>query len=401
MNSGLRTVVTALNASRPVRSHQVVSTKDFSMNKFICSKCNTEHATNRVLWQCPCGGLLDIDIKPCLSIDTIKQRKPTMWRYREMLPIDDDTNIVTFNEGFTPMVKMLYNQRSVWVKQDYLFPTGSYKDRGASVLISKAKELGINKVIEDSSGNAGAAIAAYCARAGIRCQIFVPHHVSDDKIGQIQAYAAEVRVIKGTREDVARATFLEAARTYYASHCWNPYFIHGTKTFAYEVCEQLDWYAPHAIVVPVGHGTLLIGAYIGFTELLSAGIINRLPKIIAIQAERCAPLAFAFSQGEQAVCEYMYLDTVAEGIAISNPVRKKQILTAVHMSNGHFITVTDAQIIDALKRLCSEGFYVEPTAATAIAGLIIYLQDAPPNEIIVTTLTGHGLKTSKILKDIL
>lgn len=367
----------------------------------ICTKCSTVYPINQALWQCPCGGLLDIDIKTNLSLDSIVRRKPTMWRYREVLPIIDDGAIVTYEEGFTPLLKTVWSRRSIYVKQDFLFPTGSYKDRGASVLISKVRELGIDEVIEDSSGNAGAAIAAYCARAGISCHIYVPENTAADKVGQIQAYHAQLHTVKGTREDTAQTTLRKAARMYYASHYWNPFFMHGTKTFAYEICEQLDWYAPHTVIVPVGHGTLLIGAYLGFTEMLAAGIINRLPKIIAVQAERCAPCAFAFDQGYKARYEYAYLDTVATGIAIANPVRKKQIITAVHMSDGHFITVTDAEIITALKKLCEKGFYVEPTAAATFAGLLHYLTNAPPNEVIVTTLTGHGLKTSAQIAELL
>jgi threonine synthase len=374
----------------------MIMTSPYSL---ICTKCSTVYPIDRAIWQCPCGGLLDIDIKARFTIDSTSRRKSTMWRYREVLPIVDDGAIISFDEGLTPLLKLTFSQRIVFVKQDYLFSTGSYKDRGASVLISKVRELGIDEVIEDSSGNAGAAVAAYCARAGIQCHIYVPDRTSPDKITQIMAYGARLHRVKGSREETAQATLKKAARMYYASHYWNPFFMHGTKTFAYEICEQLDWYAPHAIVVPVGHGTLLIGAYLGFTELLREGIINRLPKIIAVQAERCAPCAHAFVHGEDAVFEHAYMDTIANGIAIANPVRKKQIITAVNMSDGHFITVTDAEIMTAWEKLCTNGFYVEPTAAATIAGLEQYLSVAPPNEVIVTTLTGHGLKTSAAFKE--
>jgi threonine synthase len=371
------------------------------MNMYVCTKCNAEYPIDRVMWQCPCGGLLDIDVKADLPIELLIRRKPTMWRYREVLPVVEDSHIISFNEGFTPLLPMSFANRSIFVKQDHLFPTGSYKDRGASVLISKVCELGIAEVIEDSSGNAGAAIAAYCARAGVTCHIFVPEHTSPDKVGQIMAYGARLHKVKGSREDTARVTLRKASRIYYASHYWNPFFMHGTKTFAYEICEQLDWYAPHAVVLPVGHGTLLIGAYLGFTELIRAGTIDRLPKLIAIQAERCAPCAYAFAKGEDVLYEHAFMDTIAAGIAIENPLRKKQILTAVHISGGHFITVTDAEIVCALEDLCAKGCYVEPTAAATIAGLKRYLDDAPMNEVVVSTLTGHGLKTSSKIKEIL
>ncbi len=200
-------------------------------------------------------------------------------------------------EGFTPLVETDFNGHRVLLKIDYLFPTGSYKDRGATVLISKAKELGIKKVIEDSSGNAGSAIAAYCARAGIGCEIYVPQTTSLGKLVQIQAYGANLRRIEGSREETARVAMEAASRIYYASHCWNPFFLHGTKTFAFEIWEQLGWKAPDVLILPVGHGTLFLGAYLGFKELKEAGLVKRVPKLVAVQSVSCAPLYKAFKKG--------------------------------------------------------------------------------------------------------
>jgi len=152
-----------------------------------------------------------------------------MWRYREAIPVSEDKSIVTFDEGFTPLIPLDFGTRTVWIKQDHLFPTGSYKDRGASVLVSKIKELGVPRVVEDSSGNAGCAIAAYCAKAKVRCRIFVPQDTSPGKLAQIQSYGAELNKIPGSREDTARAAFRAAEKDYYASHSWNPFFFQGTK----------------------------------------------------------------------------------------------------------------------------------------------------------------------------
>jgi threonine synthase len=351
------------------------------------------------IWKCTCGGLLDLDFQPHFPIDKIQQRKPTLWRYREAIPILDDANIVSFDEGFTPLTPVDFGGKIVWMKQDHLFPTGSYKDRGASILISKVKELGVQNVVEDSSGNAGCAIAAYCAQARIKCQIFVPEDTAAGKLAQIEFYGAKLNRIPGSREDTGRAVLKAADKDYYASHSWNPFFFQGTKTFAFEVCEQLGWKPPGSVVVPVGNGTLLLGAYIGFNELFYAGIIREIPKIIGVQSLHCAPLYQALKKGLEEIPPIDKKETLAEGIAIAEPIRGKQILAAVKKSKGDLIVVDDSEIKKSLRDLCQRGFYVEPTSAAATAGLRKYLETSPSDEIVVSVLTGHGLKTTeKMLK---
>lgn len=369
------------------------------MNQLVCVNCTKTYSLNEPFWRCDCGGLLDIQFEPLVDLEKIGGRNPSLWRYREAIPIEDDANIISFNEGFTPLIRFQFNGVTVWVKQDHLFPTGSYKDRGAAVLISKAKELGIQSVVEDSSGNAGCAIAAYCARAGIECYIYVPDSTSPAKLAQIQMYGAKLKLIPGSREDTARAV-MEAAQThYYASHSWNPFFFQGTKTFAYEVFEQLEWRVPDTIVLPAGNGTLLLGAAIGFNELKTAGLIPAIPKIIAIQSENCAPLFKAFQENLPAIPNINKSDTLAEGIAIAEPVRGMQIINAVRQSGGYFLTVSDIEIETSLKNLCRQGVYIEPTAAATIAGVEKYISNLTQDELIVSVFTGHGLKsTEKMLK---
>ena len=246
------------------------------------------------IWRGTDGALLDIDFTPRLDPAEVASRPATLWRYREALPLADDAEPVTLGEALTPLVALEFAGRQVWIKQEQLFPTGSYKDRGAALLISHARAIGVRAVVEDSSGNAGSAIAAYCARAGLGCTIFVPDTTSADKLTQIRAYGATLQLIAGSREDTAAAVLAAAETTYYASHSWNPFFFHGTKTFAYELVEQLGWRAPDAVVLPAGNGTLLLGADIGFRELRAMGLIDRLPRLIAVQAAHCAPLAAAF-----------------------------------------------------------------------------------------------------------
>ena len=291
------------------------------------------------------------------------------------------------------MVTEQFFGRKILLKQDHLFPSGSYKDRGASVLISKIKELGIKTVVEDSSGNAGAAIAGYCAKANIRCHIYVPEKTSAEKLSQIEQYGAFLHKIRGNREKTAEAALKHARKTYYASHYWNPYFFQGTKTFIFEVVEQLGWRCPDALFFPVGNGTLLLGCYIGLQELRQEGVIDKLPKIIGVQAENCAPLAYSWKTHSHIKSYSVVKSTIAEGIAIKNPVRADDILDVVKKTNGTFITVTEKEISAALSYTIHNGYYIEPTSAVVIAGFKKY--PLKKNEDVVVPLTGHGLKGKK------
>jgi threonine synthase len=360
-----------------------------------CFRCGTVYGADDPRWRCDCGSLLDLEVERHFRPEAVETRKATMWRYREALPVGDDRNIVSFDEGYTPLLKTDFAGRPVLVKQDHLFPSGSFKDRGASVLISKIKELDVAHVVEDSSGNAGSAIAAYCARAGIGCTVFVPDDSPSGKLAQIERYGAELVRVSGDRQDAADRAFEAAASSYYASHSWNPFFIHGTKTFAFEVCEQLKWHSPDTIILPVGNGTLLLGAYVGFKELQAAGIITELPKLIGVQAARCAPLHNAFKFGLTEIPELEWTHTVADGIAVNAPIRGAQVLEAVRATYGNVLAVEEHEIRAALKTSWAEGYYIEPTAAAAVAGVLRYLPDADPDEVIVTAFTGHGLKTAR------
>ncbi len=361
------------------------------MVKLVCSETKEFFNSDEHRWISNTGALLDISFIPKFDIKKIHSRSKNLWRYREAIPIEHNKNIVSVDEGFTPLIKIKFDKKDVWIKQDQLFSSGSYKDRGASVLMSKAKELGVKKVVQDSSGNAGCAIAMYAALSNIECDIYVPFETGEKKLAQITSYGAKIHKIPGTREDTAEATFKAAKKNYYASHCWNPFFFHGTKTFAYEVCEQLNWKAPDALVLPVGNGTLVIGCYIGFTELLNAGIISKIPKIIAVQSENCAPLFHAFNNGLNDIQSIKTSKTIAEGIAIAKPIRSKQILVYVKASKGEFLTVNETEIFEALKSCGNIGHYIEPTSAAVIAGLRKYIPMSE-NEVIVSLFSGHGLK---------
>ena len=320
-----------------------------------------------------------------------------MWRYREAIPVEEDAHVVSFDEGMTPMIPVDLGPGELLLKLEQLFPTGSYKDRGAAVLISKAKELGVARVVEDSSGNAGCAIAAYAAKAGIECEILVPESASPAKLAQIRLYGATLRRIPGTREDVAEAALAAAQSTYYASHSWNPFFFQGTKTFAYEVWEQLGFRAPDTLLLPAGNGTLLIGSWIGFRDLEGCGLVDRIPRHIAVQAENCSPLLAMFRDGLDVVPAIETRETIAEGVAIAAPVRGKEIVSIVRETAGEVVGISDAEVEKAVAVLGHKGLYVEPTSALPVAAFLKYPRLR--SGVVVAPLTGHGLKANeKMLK---
>ena len=364
------------------------------MERFFCSRCKRFYPLQPSRWRCDCGSFLDLQFKPRFPVEKILRRNPSLWRYQEAIPIRHETSTLSMGEGFTPLERMEIDGSEVLIKIDYLFPTGSYKDRGASVLVSKMKEWGVRKVVEDSSGNAGSAIAAYCAKARIECDIYVPHHTSPGKLVQIEAYGATVIRVEGTRETTAKRAMKAASTTPYASHCWNPFFLHGTKTFAFEVWEQMGWNIPDSLVLPVGHGTLFLGAYIGFKELREAGLIEKIPRLVAVQSASCAPLYQAFNKGWQETRSIEKKETVAEGIAIAEPVRGRQILEAIRETDGEVLIVTEKEILKAVKVMGRRGHFVEPTSAATVAGLRQYLGRRRRREIVVSTLTGMGLKSA-------
>lgn len=367
------------------------------MNGLVCTSCRAAYPLNDPRWRCECGGLLEVRFRARFDKKKIARRKPTMWRYREAIPVAGDDHVVSFEEGMTPLVPVDLGPGELLLKLEQLFPTGSYKDRGASVLISKAKEMGVSRVVEDSSGNAGCAIAAYAARAGIECEILVPESTSPGKLAQILFYGAALRRIPGSREDTAKAALAAAQNAYYASHSWNPFFFQGTKTFAYEVWEQMGCRAPDALLLPTGNGTLLIGSCIGFRELKENGLIDRIPRHIAVQAENCAPLLAMFRDGLDSVPAIETRETIAEGVAIAAPVRGKEIVDIVRETGGEILAVSDAEVEEALMLLGRKGLYVEPTSALPVAAFLRYPRVR--SGVVVVPLTGHGLKANeKMLK---
>lgn len=336
-----------------------------------CCSCHRQYDVRDLLWRCPCGGVFDIAGDWLPSPHLVRNGGDTsLWRYRCVLPIDRDDS-VSLGEGGTPMVRSR-TLPGIRYKLDFLSPTASFKDRGAVVLATLAARLRVQSVLADSSGNAGVAAAAYFARAGIGCEVLVPSSTTPAKIARIEMYGARVTIVAGTRADTARAAEQRAqdGGVFYASHVYHPYFLHGVKTYGYEIWEQNGHTLPSAVLVPVGNGTLLLGCYLAFTELVEAGLADRLPALLAVQASACAPLATAFRGDTDTSSGLEIGPTVAQGIAISAPPRAAQILEAVHASGGTIVTVEDKAILTAQHRLASEGLVVEPTASVCFAAAL-------------------------------
>ena len=296
------------------------------------------------------------------------QRSEGLWRYRAAIAADAAAGArVSLGEGMTPLVAV---EPGVWAKLEFLSPTGSFKDRGAAVLVAVALADGAQTLIADSSGNAGSAIAAYATRAGLPCRVFVPAQTSPAKRAQISAYGAQLELVEGDRTVTAERAQAAVARTgaVYASHVYDPHFLQGTKTFAFELWEQLGD-APDAVVIPSGNGTLLLGAWIGFRELHAAGLVTRIPRLVAVQSAHCAPVAQAFARGATEPVAVAAEPTAAEGIAIPRPARGAEMLAAIRGSGGCAMTVPEAAIAPARADLARRGLLVEPTAATAWAAL--------------------------------
>jgi threonine synthase len=327
-------------------------------------------------WRCACGGVLDL---PEMAADALRDLPPGgardrgLWRYGDCIPVSGHVAAeLSLGEGLTPLVGAGAELPGIAIKLEYLCPTLSFKDRGAVVLVASALERGAGALIADSSGNAGSAIAAYAARAGLPCTVFVPAATSPGKRDQILGHGAALQSVPGGRTATSVAAIEAVSRSgaMYASHVYNPYFLQGTKTFAFELWEQ-SGSVPDAVVVPVGNGTLLLGAWRGFRELQRAGLIERPPALVAVQSERCAPLARAWAIGSSEPVGVEAGATLAEGIAIPHPARGAQILAAVADSGGCVVGVPEAAIAPAQADLGRRGLFVEPTAALTWAAALL------------------------------
>ncbi len=365
-----------------------------------CSVCDRRYDRESWQWRCDCGAPLEFAANPW-DADTdfrvdVDGSPPTswadttagLWSFDAFLPTDGG---VSLGEGLTPLV-----DAPAWdaeFKLEYVSPTGSFKDRGATATLSVAAALDVDRVVEDSSGNAGAAIATYAARAGIDADIYVPASVKPAKRRSIERAGATPVPIEGDREAVTEACVdaVESGDAWYASHAWNPAFFAGTATFAYEVCAQRGWTAPDAVVLPLGHGTLFLGAYRGFRTLRAVGWIDAVPRLLGAQAAGYAPIV-AERHGRAAGAGD---NEVADGIQIRKPARRAQIIDAIDATDGDAIALPESAVRAELDALHRRGFYTEPTCAIAPAALEAYRDRGvlAPDADVVVPLTGSGLKS--------
>ena len=352
------------------------------------------------IWCSPAGNPLMLTDLPGIRRDQIDAETRSIWRYRRALPLEVDAP-VTMGEGCTPLHRGEFDGVACNFKLEWFSPTGSFKDRGASVLVSILRQQGITHILEDSSGNGGAAIAGYGAAAGIKVKVLVPETTSPAKVAQARAYGAEIELIPGPREATEAAAITQAAEIFYASHNWHPFFLQGTKTLGYEIWEDLNFTVPNNIVIPASAGSNLLGCYLAFKELMASGETTRLPRLFVSQPANCAPLHASFQAGSDDFVETEFGMTIAEGTAIKRPIRFKQMLDVVRESSGGTVAVAEEDIARAALNLASAGIYTEPTSAHAAAGFtqLIASGQIDAAEETVVILTGTGLKATPFYAD--
>jgi threonine synthase len=366
--------------------------------RIYCPICNQQAVLSPTLWRCECGNAWE-PVLPDFDPDLIDYNDSSVWRYRKLYGLDFCEPRFRMGAGWTPLLSVTLDKRAVMLKPEYFAPTASFKDRGTELMINILSDQGVKRIAEDSSGNAGASVAAYAARAGMQSEVFVPAHASPAKQAQIAVYGANVNPIHGPRSN-AKQKAIESVQTgsVYASHAYHPGFLLGQISVAYELWEQLGRRAPDWYIVPVGQGVHLLGVWLGFTQLLAAGLVSQIPKLVAVQAELLNPVCQAFYSNLDDVPEMQPCGTsLAEGLAIAKPIRGQRILQAVRDSGGTCISVQEDQIQSARQDMAARGFYIEPTSATAVAAVAHILALVAADATIVVPLTGSGLKGTPLI----
>ena len=365
----------------------------FHMMKIYCTNCRRPYPEQGAPFRCPaCGGLFDT-VLPALDMGEVDPLQPGLWRYRYALGLPPDAPLVTLGEGSTPLIESGAFGQTILFKCEYQNPTGSFKDRGSAVIASFLKSRGVERAVEDSSGNAGASFAAYAARAGIPARIFIPDSASGPKRAQIEAYGVELVRIMGPRSNATKAVLQSLEKDpdlVYASHAFLPVNLPGYATLAYELVEQLGR-APGAVVAPVGQGGLLLGLGRGFERLLHARQIERLPRLVGVQARACAPLWALHTYGPAGLHWVTEEPTLAEGVRVSQPLRGDALLDLLAAGHGLLLAVDEEEILPGRDELARRGFYVEPTSAIVWGALAQAAGSLP--EPVAVILTGSGLKS--------
>lgn len=366
---------------------------------FRCFRCGRKHKPHEIerlpIPRCECGSAVDAEydyksIQKIILRDEFMRTPPTHWKYWAFMPVKDLSKKIAMGEGGTPLLenKRLGKGRLL-IKYEAANPTGSFKDRGSSLEITKALEFRKRKVALASTGNMGASVAAYAAFAGLECTVFIPDIVGREKITQIKAYGAETVTVKGDYSIAMRQ-----AEEYVLSHGDSfltgdyPWRSEGTKTVGFEIADQLYWHVPEYVVVPIGNGTLIWSIYEAFRELALVGITDIIPKMIGVQVENCAPVVYALENNLNEITPIQDPNTIATAIACGDPIDGLAALKAIRDSGGFALRVSDGEALSARNMLAKNGIFVEPSGAVAYAG---FLKKELAGTV-VCIATGHGLK---------
>lgn len=381
-----------------------------SIRSLKCRECGREYDP-QFRYVCEdCFGPLDVlykDVK--VDRNTFEGREKTYWRYFELLPISDKNDIVSLNAGMTPLqhadkLGARLGIKSLYVKNDSVNPTFSFKDRPAGVAVSRAKETGLKAVGCASTGNLASATAAHAAKAGLPCYIFAPSDIEHVKIAQALSYGAEFVAVEGTYDDANRIASIigDSKGIGVVNINMRPYYVEGSKTLAFEVAEQLGWKVPDNLVIPVGSGAMLNAICKGFEELHSLGLIDSPSKlkIIAAQPHGCAPVVDAFRRKSDEIIPVEHPETIAKSLAIGDPGDGMYVLKRLKQYNGVAEEANDAEIADSILLLArTEGIFTEPAGGVSVAVLRKLIEDGTvdSDETTVCYVTGNGLKTTEAI----
>ena len=386
------------------------------VDRLECTGCTKTYSHSQAQRTCvDCGMSLfaryDLEkLRRDVDRDALKSRTPSMWRFSELLPVLNPENVVTLGEGGTPLLQARNLGRKLglkrlYIKDEGLNPTATFKARGFSAAVSKARELGLRRFTDAATGNAAGALATYAARGGLEAHVFLPHVALDATRKETTAAGASVTMVRGTKFDATRRSRAAAEETglFSLATFREPYRVEGKKTMGLEMAMQLGWCMPDAIVYPTGGGTGIVGMWKGFYELLEMGWVEgKLPKLIAVQPEGCHPIVRAFQEGAESPERWEEPVSIADGIRVPEPFGGYLVLRAVRDTGGTAITVTDEEMKAAIGEMASsEGVFPCPEGAAPLAGLRRLLEQGAvsPDESIILLNTGSGYKQLEIFKD--
>jgi threonine synthase len=376
--------------------------------EIVCARCQKRFGLSELLNLCSCGSplLVRYNIEKAKSAfvkSSLEGRVASLWRYRELLPLQNDANLVSLGEGYTPLLdaKKLGAElglRQLWIKDEAQNPTGSFKDRGLSLAISRAKELGVKKAAIPSAGNAGGSFAAYAARAGIEAHVFMPRDTPMANQIEVEQYGAKLTLVDGLINDCGRIIAEKKITEgwFDFSTLKEPYRVEGKKTMGYEIAEQLNWHLPDVIIYPTGGGTGLIGMGKAFGELEQLGWIgNKRPRMVSVQASGCAPIVKALDENQTSAEPWINAQTVASGLRVPQAVGDFLILQAIRESGGNAVSVSDDEMLAEIPRVGkAEGIFFCPEGAACVVALRRLVENrwiSPADEVLIFN-TASGLK---------